>query len=195
MRKFASCFSVLILALYSGLVSAQDAYGTITHRYKLPARELPPAPPQESRQLRWRPLEEASGEGSGKRPARQTGEGYPGVSDYTDEPFGLPRGTYRRIEERHTITPHLEGYRFRAIDPDEQLRNRSRNQTQEQYSRGQPFYRSARQNGDIEADRLRGQPPALNFRPDPRLDKDLRGAPPRYAYPMGSEAPIYRPQP
>ncbi len=192
MRKFAFCFSGLMLAVYGGLVSAQEAYGANTYQYRLHDRRLAPAPSQNSRQPRWRPLEEESGNDSGSTPNRQMGS-YPGVSDYTDEPFGLPPGTYRRIEERHIITPHFEGYRFRPIDPDEQLRNQTRNQAQDQIKRKQRFPQPARQDGWGEVDRLWEQSPAMNFRPDPRLDKQRRETPQRYAYPMGSDAPVFRP--
>jgi len=112
--------------------------------------------------------------------------------DYTDEPFGLPRGVYRRIEERHTITPQLPGYRFRPIEPDEQERNHSRNETQDR------VYRELTQDPSPgrsdSAPYFQGQQPALNFRPDPRLDRSSRKPPARYGYPQGAQSPLFRPQ-
>jgi hypothetical protein len=194
MRKFLFCISALIMGINGGLVWAQDAYSGNPYERQYPNRQYTLMDHQTNGSLRWRPLDEDTSVESGREPVHAVGP-YPGVRDYTDEPLGLPRGTYRRIEERHTITPQLEGYRFRPIDPSEQLRNRSRNETQEQTQRG---HTAAPSNRTIIVppyayDRS-GQVPALNYRPDPRLDKDSTETPTRYAYPMGSEAPLFRPR-
>jgi hypothetical protein len=178
MRKFVFCFPVVILTLHGGLAFAQQASEIDPTYTPLPQWGTIAAPVQNSERYRWRPLkDEADADVNRYREDRFTDK--PGSYDYTDEPFALPRGTYRRIEQRHTITPYHEGYRFRPIDPLEQLRNRNRNKRQERSERDRSVTR---------------QRPNWRFRPDPRLDKDGGGAPSRYAFPMGSEAPMFRPR-
>jgi hypothetical protein len=190
MRKFMASLPALVLTIYGSLVSAQDAHDPYPHDLSID-RQLTPASPQNGGFYRWRPLEEEATKESIKsqqpRPIWGTG-----VMDYTDEPFGLPPGTYRPIEQRHTITPHLEGYRFRPIDPEEQRRNRARKETQERIHAEQGLRQSNGREGFSEAYGTGGERPALIFRPDPRLDKPSRGAPSRYSFPMGSEAPRFR---
>jgi hypothetical protein len=149
------------------------------------------APPQ-SRYLRWRPLDEQAGEMPNSLRGGRAGP-YSGAADYTDQPPGVPAGTYREIEERHTITPQLEGYRFRPIVPDEQLRNRSRNETQVRNNRQRSFSRAWGDRAE-EAYRTDGRSSSYLFRPDPQFDKDASGQPPRYVFPMGAQTPMFRPQ-
>ena len=192
MHKLVLLFLLSNTAVYPGLVSAQDAYGG----YRYPESSLEPLPmsgaQQQSRYLRWRPLEQDTGEASANTHGGESSP-YPGAGDYTDQPPGVPAGTYRRIEERHTITPQLEGYRFRPIDPEEQVRNRSRNETQERENRERSFSRTW---GSRIDEVYRGGEPSSDyiFRPDPRLDSSSQERPPRYSFPIGVETPIYRPQ-
>jgi hypothetical protein len=190
MRTFVVCLPVLILLVYGNLLAAEEAYGTYPYNLYTEQHVAPTAAKSGGR-YRWRPLEEqAVGESARQGQARPSWRS--GVMDYTDEPFGLPPGTYRPIEERHTITPHREGYRFRPINPQEQRRNRARNITQErnQGERGSP--QSTERTGGAGVSYTGEQMPAFKFRPDPRLDAPTRGAPSRYAFPMGSEAPRFR---
>jgi hypothetical protein len=193
MRLYVCSFSALILAVYGGLASAEDAYGGYpgsTYR----SSQFAPFSPQNGNRYRWRPLDEES-EGAQADKREQQKSRLPVAGDYTDEPFGLPPGTYRPIEQRHTITPHLEGYRFRPIVPEEQVRNRTRNERQEHSQSNRNYPQSAGQaESGYEGYPMDGQAPTYNFRPDPRLDNPTRGAPSRYAFPMGSEAPRFRTQ-
>lgn len=191
MGKSVLCFPLLILAIYATPASSQQATGTYPFQGENSNRHFPYTPRQVDRGLRWRPLE--SEEGSGTAEPEVNLPAYSGRRDYTDEPFGLPRGTYRRIEERHTITPHLEGYRFRPIDPDEQVRNRGRNEQQERADRNRSYAPPRGYDGS-DGFRPSGQPPTIKFRPDGRLDKRSNGAPARYAFPMGADAPMFRPR-
>jgi hypothetical protein len=193
MRLFVCSLSALILAVYGGLVSAEDAYDAYP-RTLYQAPQFAPISPQSSTRYRWRPLDEENAGAQAERRGPPTNR-MPAVEDYTDEPFGLPPGTYRPIEQRHTITPHLEGYRFRPIVPEEQVRNRTQNERQEQSLSDRNYPQSAGQGEPAyEGYPMGGQVPSYNFRPDPRLDKPTRGAPSRYAFPMGSEAPRFRSQ-
>jgi hypothetical protein len=196
MRKVLFCFFLLILIFDGGTVSAQDAAGGYSYEKQYQNRQFALIEQNANRSLRWRPLDEDPAGDSYRRPDTHAGP-YPGASDYTDEPLGLPRGTYRAIEKRHTITPHLEGYRFRPIDPNEQLRNRSRNDSQEQSMRGHAASQWDRTtNAPPYGYGPSAQAPVLNYRPDPRLDRNGNTAetPSRYAYPMGSDAPLFRPR-
>jgi hypothetical protein len=192
MRTFVVLSSALILTIYGNLVLAQDAYDTYLHNLYAD-QQLAPASPQNGGFYRWRPLEEESSKASPqlRQPRPAWGRG---VTDYTDEPFGLPPGTYRPIEQRHTITPHLEGYRFRPIKPEEQRRNRARQETRGRIHDEQDLRQSNEREGLSDAYGAGGKRPAYNFRPDPRFDKSSRGAPSRYAFPMGSDAPRFRPR-
>ena len=113
------------------------------------------------------------------------------MTDYTDEPFGLPPGTYRPVEQRHTIIPHLEGYRFRPLVPEEQLRNRERNEEQASMRQEEGWAGFGSQSGGGGYPSA-GKRPDFRFRPDSRLDAPTRNAPSRYAFPMGAEAPRFR---
>lgn len=190
MRKLMFRLTMLFPAVYVGLVSAQGDYGAYPYYNSFQDQQVAPMPQQQTRFLRWRPLDEASSEAPDGTLDNRTG----GAHDYADQPNGTPPGIYRRIEERHTITPQLEGYRFRPIVPEEQLRNRSRNETQHRANRDRSYSRRVFPRGAYENYQRREQPPSLNFRPDPRLDDGSSKAPPRYTFPMGSAAPMFRPQ-
>jgi hypothetical protein len=190
MHKSACCIFFVHVLMFAPSSFAQQAYSSnpyaVLPRPNSSAAEVRPP-------LRWRPLESAS-QSAESAAAGQVSKGASSAFDYTDEPFGLPRGTYRRIEQRHTITPHLEGYRFRPISPEEQLRNRQRNtssvQTREADSSAQFFSHRNDQGGF----RQGPQAPDFKFRPDPRLEHKGRDAPPRYTLPKGSGAPVFRPR-
>jgi hypothetical protein len=190
MRTFVVSLAVLILAVYGRPLPAEQAYGTYPYSLYTEQHSAPAAAKNRG-YYRWRPLEEEDSKASTelRQPRPAWGRG---GTDYTDEPFGLPPGTYRPIEERHTITPHLEGYRFRPIDPDEQRRNRMRNKSQERIQAEGGGPQSNGREGVPGASYTGEQTPAFMFRPDPRLDTPTRGAPSRYAFPMGSEAPRFR---
>ena len=190
MRLFVIFVALLILTVYGGLVSAQGAYGAYPKNlYRNP--QSAPGSSQSEGFYRWRPREEGDDDAVTYRDQRQPRQGT-SVGDYTDEPFGLPRGTYRPIEDRHTITPQLEGFRFRPIVPEEQLRNRSRNEQHDQVLSDQGYRQPAGRADLEEVYPMNGQAPAFDFRPDPRLDQPARRAPSRYDFPMGSEAPRFR---
>ncbi len=189
MRKTILCLPIFALWAVAAWVSAQEAYGGYSYPRAAQDQWYAPAQRSSESRMRWRPLEDTADEESARDPSTPQ-EG--GRFDYTDEPFGLPRGVYRQIEERHTITPQLPGYRFRPIDPDEQVRNRERNESQDRVyremtqdpPRGQesdPYYRGQ-------------QAPDLRFRPDPRLDRSSRMPPARYGYPQGAQSPQFRPR-
>ncbi len=191
MPKLVFCVALVGGVIFAAPLLAEQVYnprpqyGQALQGYPAAGDHRPP--------LRWRPME--SDTESVNSPSTASSSLAPStVFDYTDEPFGLPRGTYRKIEQRHTITPHLEGYRFRPIDPGEQQRNRERNQSsasklqQDSYSSGSAY------GGGLEAGQQGMRRSELQFRPDARLDKKARGAPSRYAFPAGSGAPLYRPR-
>lgn len=191
MHKSVFCILLVVGVSASAALPAQQAYFTHAQNFAVPAQR--PAAGGYASPLRWRPLEsESTQEDSGNRGWTQN-EG-PSTYDYTDEPLGLPRGTYRRIEQRHTITPHSEGYRFRPIKPDEQQRNRARNENADQIHQGaMTVPQSAYQNGVQNHTQDRRGPEVL-FRPDARLDSRSRGGPSRYDYPLGGSAPVFRPR-
>ncbi len=122
--------------------------------------------------VRWRPLDEDEI----TQQARDRATSYRGLptrpppyQDYTDTPYGLPRGVYRPVEERHNITPHHQGYRFRPLTPNEQVRVRKRNidhQNEMSRSTGEarPTYSPRVSSGSG----FTGQE-NLRFRPDKRL--------------------------
>jgi hypothetical protein len=121
---------------------------------------------------RWRPLDQDEI----THQTRDRAQSYPDVpirppqyQDYTDTPYGLPRGVYRPVEERHNITPHLQGYRFRPLTPNEQVRVRKRNmdhQNEASRSAGvaRPTYSPL-----LPSERGFTGQESLRFRPDKRL--------------------------
>ncbi|MET0028895.1 MAG: hypothetical protein ABW101_14805 [Candidatus Thiodiazotropha sp.] len=121
---------------------------------------------------RWRPLEQDEV----AKQARDSAQSYqdrlsssPQYQDYTDIPYGLPRGVYRPVEERHNITPHHQGYRFRPLTPNEQVKVRKRNTDHQNELRrstdlAHPSYGQIMPGGSA----LTGQQ-SLRFRPDKRL--------------------------
>lgn len=109
------------------------------------------------------------------------------VADYAQPPAGLPRGLYRPVEERHTITPHLEGYRFRPLRPDEQVRLKARS---DKTLRAPEDDRQSDAMGYAES-MPGGREARPVFRPDKRLEPDSRE---RYSLPSGPVMPRFRPQ-
>ncbi|MCU7845499.1 MAG: hypothetical protein KZQ93_16850 [Candidatus Thiodiazotropha sp. (ex Monitilora ramsayi)] len=152
---------------------------------------------QDDNQFRWRPdetepvQESSSSRGSGWN---QRDDVYTPATDYVDEPLGLPPGTYRRIDERHTITPHQDGFRFRPIEPSEQERVKDRNiehRRKQHVTETPPSQINGWGNGGYYIEK---QPPKPRFRPDSRFDKKPGSAPSRYSYPRGSGSPVFRPE-
>ncbi|MCU7827727.1 MAG: hypothetical protein KZQ85_01535 [Candidatus Thiodiazotropha sp. (ex Myrtea sp. 'scaly one' KF741663)] len=188
----------LLIALLGvpGMCPAQQPYGDFHYPGRQAGDVRSYGLMEDALQYRWRPLgTEASvpTQPPVLRDQRLDTPTYPSRSDYVDEPLGLPPGTYRRIEERHTITPHREGFRFRPIDPNEQQRVKDHNKGQYRKntntSTRQPTI-SGWGNGGYQMENL---PPKPKFRPDKRLDKTPSGgAVNRYAYPQGSRAPVFR---
>lgn len=161
-----------------------------------PSGEMPAWMLQEDRQPRWRPQEiekEETGSSPGK-PWSQKADSFAPNIDYADEPPGLPPGTYRRIEERYTITPYQDGFRFRPIDPSEQQgikdRYREEGPQQNRSKRLQPGIQGWDGSGYI----IENRSPAPRFRPDERLDKGAGKTPRRYSYPQQSGSPLFRPE-
>jgi hypothetical protein len=179
------CWPLLVIVMGYGVAVAQPPFGD--DRFRNPYPDAGTG--AEAMDYRWRPLEQEDPGGQPQSPPAREGYGHPQGSGYTDEPFGLPRGTFRRIEERHTITPHHEkGFRFRPIDPDEQERVKERNANDRQSYPRNPVMRG---NGETyPADRIPSPP---KFRPDKRLDKGARGPDSRYSYPEGRQRPQFRP--
>ncbi|MEW8031452.1 MAG: hypothetical protein AB2540_01505 [Candidatus Thiodiazotropha endolucinida] len=159
---------------------------------------------------RWRPLNEeeekliesSADSANVRRPNQSTL--YPSsVIDYAETPPGLPRGVYRPVEERHTITPHMDGFRFRELTPDEQLRIKRRNEIYNQsWQPDRSDNRSILSSGGYS----HGQPEiqrqgAYKFRPDKRLDKKRGGNwersqsfPYNPAFTEAYQAPMFRPE-
>ncbi|MCU7892148.1 MAG: hypothetical protein KZQ78_11260 [Candidatus Thiodiazotropha sp. (ex Ustalcina ferruginea)] len=133
-------------------------------------------------QYRWRPLN-GDMEYSGLTDQAFQGQGkdepgyFSSVTDYADTPSGLPRGVYRPVQERHNITPHKEGFRFRTLTPSEQLRVKRRNQENRQSPNRVEKNRSEKAplnpyGAYTDANNREG----FRFRPDKRLDKKGRGS-------------------
>jgi hypothetical protein len=163
----------LVCLVGLGEVLAREFYGEVKHPNSAQTGSYFPKD-----NYRWRPL---NGEEQGlyiappsesikQHQYRQPG--YPSSAiDYADTPPGLPRGVYRPVEERHTITPHKDGYRFRTLTPSEQQRIKRRN---EAYSQSiQPLSQEKRTT--LSTDNYGLTKPQrqeiYKFRPDKRLDK------------------------
>lgn len=187
MHNSVFCLPLMVGVFCIAPLQAQQAYFPNPQNLVVPASE--PLAEGYASPLRWRPLETET-EQTESSPINWTPREGSTVFDYTDEPLGLPRGTYRRIEQRHTITPHSEGYRFRPIKPEEQQRNRQRNQSSDRVRQDVMSTPPAAYDTHGQG----RQAPAFQFRPDARLDSQPRGAPSRYSYPVDSSAPVFRPQ-
>ncbi|MES9968727.1 MAG: hypothetical protein ABW092_01755 [Candidatus Thiodiazotropha sp.] len=163
---------------------------------------------QEER-YRWRPLTDEDDQLRVDSPAESfKQQQYPqsvypsSVIDYAETPPGIPHGVYRPVEERHTITPHMDGYRFRTLTPKEQLRIKRRN---EEYNQSkQPLASEKRiilSTDDYGLTETQHQK-VYRFRPDKRLDKKQNAGNwrPRDAFPYNPaftdayQAPIFRPE-
>jgi hypothetical protein len=155
--------------------------------------------PDRQKSSNWAPRASDSGlntnnPGPSIQPIPQGNSFTPPVTDYAEPPAGLPPGLYRQVEQRHTITPHHEGYRFRPIDPVEQTRNKLRSDEErtrgmadtKQRPTGNNFY-----NGNTP---MEGRQPKPIYRPDNRLDKGSRQNSRRYPYQSGATMPQFRPQ-
>lgn len=134
-------------------------------------------------QYRWRPLD-----GEEPPPVLQWPEyatvnerNLPAYHDYADTPPGLPRGVYRPVRERHKITPHHQGYRFRPLSPAEQVRIKERNSAARDGDK-QPglVFRSQRQ-AVHGRDSTVSRQSRYRFRPDKRLDAVENGRAPYHS--------------
>jgi hypothetical protein len=191
MHKFVFCIPLAVGITFGAPLSAQQAYFPNPQYFAVPGSNQSAGGYQQP--LRWRPLE-AESEQTVSDSDGWTSQGGSPSFDYTDEPLGLPRGTYRRIEQRHTITPHLEGYRFRPIEPDEQERNRQRNESSAQSHRDDTSSPASIYDNHTQGYQQGIRRPTVKFRPDTRLDAKARGTQSRYAFPMGSSGPMFRPR-
>ncbi|MEW8028125.1 MAG: hypothetical protein AB2806_10340 [Candidatus Thiodiazotropha sp.] len=160
--------------------------------------------------FRWRPLNEeeekrveTSAEPFKGQHQNQPPHYPPPVIDYAEAPSGLPPGVYRPVEERHTITPHMDGFRFRTLTPNEQLRIKRRN---EAYNQAWQPDRSENRSFMISDGYSQGyseiqRKEAYKFRPDKRLDKKRGGNwgrshafPYNPAFTEAYQTPMFRPE-
>ncbi|MES9992936.1 MAG: hypothetical protein ABW098_13340 [Candidatus Thiodiazotropha sp.] len=175
----------------------------VQHQFHEQTRQRPA---QSEDRYRWRPLnnEEQQGTSTSKQVPDMFDNGQsnraPRIIDYAETPPGLPRGVYRPVEDRHNITPHKDGYRFRSLSPREQERIKRRN---EAYNRAwQPKPKQAEQQfsserfGSFETNRQQD----YRFRPDKRLEKQQGrnwGYPSTFtndpAFTEAYPAPMFRP--
>ncbi|MET0066155.1 MAG: hypothetical protein ABW076_07400 [Candidatus Thiodiazotropha sp.] len=148
---------------------------------------------------RWRPLD--STETERQTPHDNSSQAYtsgiPQYQDYTDTPYGLPRGVYRPVEERHIITPHHKGYRFRPLTPNEQVRVHKRNTDQlQEMSRARNDRRPVYTPRGADASAFSGQS-GFRFRPDDRLpsmtDSPSRSYPPNPEFTELYPSNLFRP--
>jgi hypothetical protein len=160
-------------------------------------------------QFRWRPLNEdeeklrdESYNGSFRGQRQNQSTLYPpSAIDYADTPPGLPQGVYRPVEKRHTITPHMDGFRFRTLTPDEQQRIKRRNEYFNQS--WQPKLSEIRVFPSADGYSY-SEPPrqgAYMFRPDKRLDNKRGGSwdrshdfPYNPAFTESYQTPMFRPE-
>jgi hypothetical protein len=192
MHKSVLCAPLVFALLFAAPLFAQQSYGQNSD-YNFVTRNRPGVSDY-ALPLRWRPLESES-ESAGTDPSERQRNDASSVYDYTDEPFGLPRGTYRRIEQRHTITPHLEGYRFRPIKPQEQQRNRQRNLSSEQTRQDSSAAATFSTQGGYPSGYQPGQAqPTFKFRPDSRFEGQGHDVPSRYSLPAGDGGARFRPR-
>lgn len=198
--RLTECWPLLaILISYGNGVWAQDFQGEYRFRDPESSIALPAWFPGHEQSSRWAPQVlgpevNANVPGPGIQPVPQGNAFAPPATDYAEPPPGLPRGLYRQVEQRHTITPHIEGYRFRPIEPEEQIRNKER--IEEERSSGttdttQMPNRHEFYNGYVPQESR--QPKAV-YRPDKRLDKGSRQGIKRYPYDTASPMPQFRPQ-
>jgi hypothetical protein len=188
--------ALLCLVCFSCLVAfddvlAQDPYADYQYRTQ------PEAGFGFQDQFRWRPLKE---EDKGQRQNQPTLYP-PSVVDYAETPPGLPRGVYRPVEERHNITPHKNGFRFRNLTPEEQLRIKRRN---ERYNQSWQLKQSENRSFPSSDGYSYSEPQrqeVYKFRPDKRLDKKRGGNwgrshdfPYNPAFTETYQAPIFRPE-
>jgi hypothetical protein len=194
---FVNLLRILLLAWMgvAGHCFAQQPYSFQDPGLK-PAGESPAWMLQEDRQLRWRPQEsekEETGSSSGK-PWSQKSDSFVPSTDYVDEPPGLPPGTYRRIEERQTITPYQDGFRFRPIGPSEQQGIKDRYREQKPQPNSSKRLQPRVQGWDGSGYNIEQRAPTPRFRPDARLDNGAGKAPRRYSYPQQPGSPLFRPE-
>lgn len=161
--------------------------------------------------FRWRPLNQEEArlhENPSTGPYSDTDQGqtrpaiYPPIyTDYAETPPGLPRGVFRPVEERHAIIPHMDGYRFRTLTPDEQQHIKRRNERYEQA--WQPKRREKHSSSSLDgysyAEPQRRE--TYRYRPDERLDNKRGGNwgrpdgfPYNPAFTDAYQAPMFRPE-
>jgi len=186
MRLF-HCLSLLLMLFgIGGGVLAQDETGAYRFRPQGGDSPAPAWPNRGGSPVPWRAPEgdfgiNGSAGGTLLQPIPQGNRYRPPVVDYAQPPPGLPRGLYRPVEERHTITPHLGGYRFRPLRPDEQSRLGARNPRAGGSVNASGWQKSTRD----------GRETKPVFRPDKRFERDSRA---RYTLPSGPSMPRFRPQ-
>jgi hypothetical protein len=159
-------------------------------------------------QFRWRPLNEEeeklhqnSSTGSYTGRVNKSSVLYPpAFTDYAETPPGLPRGVYRPVEERHTIIPHKNGFRFRTLTPAEQERIKRRNALYNQYWLPERSEKQSLPPSDSYSYSVPRRQEAYRFRPDKRLDKKRGGNwersetfPYNPAFSEAYQAPVFRP--
>ncbi|MES9826937.1 MAG: hypothetical protein ABW201_01565 [Candidatus Thiodiazotropha sp.] len=205
MRIDALLWLVSLLCLVSlGDVLAREPYADYQFRGQTQSR----SGLQQDR-YRWRPLNEeetlieSSAEPDSARRPNQSILYPSSIIDYAEAPPGLPRGVYRPVEERHTITPHMDGFRFRELNPDEQLRIKRRNEI---YNQAWQPDRSENRSIQSSGGYSHGQPEirrqgAYKFRPDKRLEKKHGGNrglfqpfPYNPAFTEAYQTPMFRPE-
>jgi hypothetical protein len=122
------------------------------------------------RQYQWRPLQDGA-VNSNRESQASAAPSNQHYRDYTDTPFGLPMGSYRPVEQRHEITPHHQGYRFRPLSPSEQERIKQRNLASQDSHQASAELRFRPHNSSSETGRFGySSDKQYRFRPDPRLN-------------------------
>jgi hypothetical protein len=159
--------------------------------------------------FRWRPLNEdeekirsESSAGSFRGQRQNQSTLYPpSTIDYAETPPGLPHGVYRPVEERHTITPHMDGFRFRTLKPDEQQRIKRRNEYYNQFWQSKQSEYRASPSVDSYSSSEPQRQGAYKFRLDKRLDNRRGGSwershgfPYNPAFTEAYQTPTFRPE-
>jgi hypothetical protein len=142
-----------------------------------------PSSYQLMRPYRWRPLKKGKKRYTTKQlntPSLNPSS-VQGYQDYADPQRGLPYDAYRPVKKRHHLTPYYQGYRFRPLSPNEQMRVKKRNREyEEQLSLEAYLYHSQQ---PVIYDRPQGDWPSqpYRFRPDKRLNQKVNPFPQTYA--------------
>ena len=174
------------------MVSAERFYPDASHY------DRPRQAGFDQRQYRWRPFEgkeqpSVSQWPQSEAPVKQS---VPDYQDYADTPMGLPRGVYRPVQERHEITPHHQGFRFRPLSPAEQVRIKKRNSANRDAGKQRDIVFRPQSQTAHGRDSTVSRQSRYRFRPDKRLDTIERRRVPSYSQePAFTElypAPVFR---